>query len=139
MKKNTAVIPVLTLCAAALFAMPALSRAQDTTNAPATAHAKPARKHSAAASATLPFHGTLATLDTNAMTLTVGKRTFNVTSETRITKDGKPAMLVEGVTGEPVRGSYKKAADGTLNAATVFFGAKAAGKKTRAAAPATGK
>ena len=51
-------------------------------------------------------------VDTNAMTLTVGKRTFNMTSETIVTKDGKPAVLADGVVGEPVRGSYKKNADG---------------------------
>jgi hypothetical protein len=58
------------------------------------------------------------------MTLTVEKRAFNMTSETIITKDDKPAVLADGVVGEPVRGAYKKNADGKLDAVTVRFGGK---------------
>ena len=133
MKKHIARLSMLTLCAAAILAVPALSRAQDTTNAPRTAAAQtpPVKKHSATPSATLPFHGTLTAVDTNAMTLTVEKRTFNMTSETIVTKDDKPAVLAEGVVGGPVRGAYKKNADGKLDAVTVRFGGNANGKKRR--------
>jgi hypothetical protein len=130
------------LCAAALFAVPALSRAQDTTNAPAAAPAaEPAaapaapqtppvkKKHSVTSSSTLPFNGTLTSMDTNAMTMTVGKRTFNMTSETIITKDGNPAVLEDGVVGGKVRGAYKKDAEGKLDATTVRFGGAAQDKK----------
>ena len=90
MKKNIYKITVLSLFAAALVAMPALSRAEGT-NAPAStnqvAPAKP-KKHEG-----LVFHGTVSAVDTNAMTLTVETRTFAVTSDTKITKDGKPATL----------------------------------------------
>jgi len=116
---------MLTLCAAAIFAVSALSRAQDTTNAPAAAaQTPPVKKHSATPSATLPFRGTLTAVDTNAMTLTVEKRTFNMTSETIVTKDDKPAVLADGVVGTPVRGAYKKDAEGKLDAVTVRFGGK---------------
>jgi hypothetical protein len=133
MKRHIAKLSMLTLCAAALLAVSALSRAQDATNTPA-APTKPVRKHAATSSATLPFRGTVTAVDTNAMTLAVGKRTFNMTSETKITKDGKPAVLADGVAGEPVSGAYKKAADGTLNATTVHFSTKSADKKKEAAA-----
>ena len=139
MKKHIARLSMLTLCAAALLAVPALSRAQDNNTAPtaapadvpaatpavapAAAQTAPIKKHSAAP-ASLPFHGTLTAVDTNAMTLTVEKRTFNMTSETIITRDGKPAVLADGVAGEPVRGAYKKSADGKLDAVTVRFGGK---------------
>ena len=63
------------------------------------------------------------------MTLTVGKLTLQVTSDTKITKDGKPATLADGVVGEPVSGAYQKTADGKLNATTIHFGAKAEKKK----------
>jgi hypothetical protein len=63
-------------------------------------------------------------LDANAMTLTVGKLTVQVTSETKITKDGKPATLADGVVGEPASGYYKKDADGKLSATTIHFGSK---------------
>jgi hypothetical protein len=75
MKRHIVKLSMLTLCAAAILAMPALSWAQDATNAPATIQTPPARKHNAMPSATLQFHGTLSAVDTNAMTLTVGKRT----------------------------------------------------------------
>ena len=122
MKKQMTRISVLTLCAAAILAVPALSRAQDTaTNAPAASEqSPPAKKHSAV----LPFHGDLASVDTNAMTFVVGTRTFEITSDTRITKGGKPAVLEEGVVGQPVSGAYKKTSEGKLDAVTVHFGKK---------------
>lgn len=120
MKNNIARIFVASLLAVAIINTPALSRAADsTTNAPEqTAPAKP-RKHDI-----IPFHGKLVAVDTDAMTLTVGKRTFAVTSETKITKDGKPATLSDGVVGENVGGACKKTEDGKLNAITVNFGTK---------------
>jgi hypothetical protein len=118
-------ITTLSLFAAALVAMPVLSRAQDS-NAPAspnqTAPAKP-KKHS-----NPPFHGKLSAVDTNAKTLTVGTLTLQVTPDTKITKDGQPAVLADGVVGEQVRGSYKKTDDGKLNAVTVHFGVKSGEK-----------
>ena len=132
---------MLTLCAAAILVVPASSRAQATNNAPAAlpaaapvaapattpaaaAQTTPVKKHTAAAPATLPFRGTVTTVDTNAMTLTVGKRTFNMTSETAVTRDDKPAVLADGAAGEQVRGSYKKNAEGKLDAVTIHFGGK---------------
>lgn len=119
------------LFAAAIVATPSLSRAQDdSTNAPDQTTPAPAKHHKG-----LVFRGTVSAIDTNAMTLTVETRTFAVTSETKITKDGQPATLGDGVVGEPVAGAYKKADDGTLDATTVHFGVK--GKKKKEAAPAT--
>ena len=86
-----------------------------------------------------PFHGKLAALDKVAKTITVGKRTFQITSETRIKKAGKPATLDDGVVGETVSGYQKPAADGKLMATTVNFGPKPApqeSEKPKAAAPA---
>lgn len=117
MKMNITPLIVASLFAVAIITTPAPSRAADTTtNAPEQA-AKP--KHGI-----VPFHGKVAAVDTNAMTLAVGKRTFALTSETKITKDGKPATLADGVVGENVGGAYKKSEDGKLNAITVNFGTK---------------
>ncbi len=66
------------------------------------------------------------------MTLTVEKRTFNMTSATIVTKDGKPAVLATAV-GEPVRGAYKKNADGKLDAVTIRFGGTANARKKKPA------
>ena len=148
MKKHIAKLSMLTLCAAAILAVPASSRAQATNNAPAAmpaaaqrsrrlpqrctpaaAQTPPVKKHAAA-----PRHAAvsrhLTAVDTNAMTLTVGKRTFNITSETVVTKDDKPAVLADGVAGEAVRGSYKKNADGKLDAVTIHFGGSGGTKRS---------
>ena len=121
MTRKIAKITTLSLFAVAVVAMPVLSRAQDN-NAPAspnqTAPAKP-KKHN-----NPPFHGKLAAVDTNAKTLTVGTLTLQITPDTKITKDGQPATLSDGVVGQPISGSYKKTDDGKLNAITVHFGAK---------------
>ncbi len=156
MKKYIAKLPILTLCAAALLAVPALSRAQNNAPAPATppppaapappppavttlppavtppaAASKPAvKRHTASGSS---FHGTLTAVDTNAMTLTVEKRTFAITSKTMITKDGKPAILADGTVGDAVRGTYKKTAKGELDAVTVSLGGPAKGQSKGAA------
>ena len=73
-----------------------------------------------------PFHGKLASVDKVAKTITVGKRTFQITSETKIKKAGKPATLEDGVVGDAVSGYVKPTNDGKLVATTVSFGPKAA-------------
>ena len=122
MKKHIIEILTITLAGAALVAMPLSSPAQDAgTNAPASTPAK--HKHGT------PFHGKLDMVDTNAMTLTVGSRTFQITSETKITKNGQPAILADGVVGQPVSGYYKQDEDGKLTASTVHFGPHAKRQK----------
>jgi hypothetical protein len=120
MTKNISKITILGLFAAALVAMPGLSRAQ-VTNAPAatnqTTQAQPKK-------ANPPFHGNLKAVDASAKTITVGKLTLQITPDTKITKDGKPAALSDGVVGEPVSGAYTKTADGKCNAVVVHFGVK---------------
>jgi len=113
----------LGLFATAILAAPLLTRAQEnSTNPPATSGqtepAKP-KKHEGNV-----FRGTVNALDAKAMTLTVGKRTFEVTSETKITKNGQPAILSDIAVGDKVGGAYKKAADGKLTATTINDGKK---------------
>ena len=76
-----------------------------------------------------PFHGKLAALDKSAKTITVGKRTFLVTAESKIHKAGRPAHLEDGVVGEPVSGYVKPTPDGKLVATTINFGPKSEAKK----------
>ena len=123
MKKTIAKIAVLSLFTAIMVAVPSFVCAQGaTTNAPSSGQSTPP-KHNI-----IPFHGKLDAVNTNAMTLTVGNRTFQVTPDTKIFKNGKPATLAEGVVGEPVRGTYKKTETGKLEALSVHFGAKGEGK-----------
>ena len=66
------------------------------------------------------------------MTLTIKNRTFEVTSETKITKDGQPAVLSDIAVGDRVGGAYKKADDGKFSATTINVskqGGKAKGKE----------
>lgn len=76
-----------------------------------------------------PFHGKLAKVDKVGKAITVGKRTFQITSGTKLKKaDGKPATLEDAVVGEVVSGYVKPTEDGKLAATTVTFGAKAGGQ-----------
>ena len=129
MTKNISKIAALSLFAAALVAIPALSRAEgSSTNAPSSGQttAQP-KKHG-----NLPFHGNLSAVDTKAMTFTVGTLTLQVTSDTLITKDGKSATLADGVVGDPASGAYKKNDDGKLHATSIHFGAKVEKKNKEA-------
>src|ERR1017187_5905682 len=128
MKNNIAKITLFTLVAAALVAMPVVSRAEDSTNTPPPASTHPAKKNGS-----LPFKGKVAAVDpTAAMTFTVGTLTIAVTSETKITKDGQPATFADITAGASATGSYKKGADGKLTASSVKLG-----EKKKKAAPAT--
>lgn len=119
------------MLALALCAAPSRASAQ-TTNKPAAEKksatetqdsTKTEKKPSAG-----PFHGKLAAVDAVAKTITVGKRTFLITSESKIKKDGKPAMLQDGVVGEEVSGYIKPNDAGKLVATTVNFGPKPTAK-----------
>ena len=120
MKKYTPKIALIGLIAAGIAAPLLLSaqdagtNATDTATAPVTPHK---HKHGT------PFHGTVGSLDTNAKTLTVGGQTFDITSKTKITSNGEPATLADGVPGEKVSGFYRTNQDGGLDAVTVHFGA----------------
>jgi hypothetical protein len=119
MKKYIAQITALSLLTAGMALLPVAARAQGAdTNAPPNQTMTPKGHNS------IPFRGKVAAVDTNAMTLTVGSRTFQITSDTKISKDGQPATLSDGAVGEPVRGTYKKAEAGKLDALSVQFGAK---------------
>jgi hypothetical protein len=122
--------------AAAFCCVPNGAQAQSTNKTvagqkPAAQKADPAKTEKHASPG--PFHGKLAELDKNAKTITVGKRTFHITAETKITKAGKPAVLADGVVGEEVGGYLKPDSDGKLVASSLRFGpkpdAKAAEKK----------
>jgi hypothetical protein len=65
-----------------------------------------------------------------AKTITVGKRTFQITSATKLKKGDKPATLDDGIVGEEVGGYYKTGEDGKLNATSIRFGPKPGGAGT---------
>ena len=122
MKKQIVKI-ILSLFATAIITAPVLSRAQDNGANPPTAPgqtepAKP-KKHEVNV-----FRGIVSAVDAKAMTLTINKRTFEVTSDTKITKNGQPAILSDISVGDKIGGAYKKTADGKLVATTINDGKK---------------
>jgi hypothetical protein len=116
MNKCLVKLSLLGLLAIAVAGAPLALRAQmDSTNA--VPKKKPANR-------ALPFHGKLKAIDNTAKTISVGTETFQITSETKITKAGKPATLADGAVGDDVAGAYKKDAEGKLNALSLRFGPK---------------
>jgi len=73
-----------------------------------------------------PFHGEL-TAKTDA-SITLKDRVFEVTSTTKITKDGKPATLADAKIGDAVGGQFRKDG-GKQIALSIRFGEKPAEKE----------
>jgi hypothetical protein len=119
MKKS---IALYTIVAAALIASPAVIRAQDTATNNSPAATAPAKKKGI-----LAAHGKVTAVDAAAMTITVKEQTFNVTSATKITKDGLATTLADIKVDDAVRITYKKDGSGKLNATVIRVGEK---KKT---------
>ena len=122
------------LLAAMIAGLSAQLSAQTTTNKaapakkPAVESSEPAKTEKKPSAG--PFHGKLAAVDQVAKTITIGKRTFQITPETRIKKNGKPATLADGVVGEQVSGYVKPTESGKLAATVVTFGPKPDSKNT---------
>jgi len=121
MIKSIGKLTLAAILAAMVVGVPVRVSAQDKTNdvPAAPAPAKPKAPG---------FRGTLSKVDSVAKTITVenktkGDRTFEITSETKIMKAGKPATLEDGVVGEPVSGSYAEV-DGKMVAKRVTFGSR---------------
>ncbi len=76
----------------------------------------------------IPFRGKINSVDKTAMILVLEgkekKRTIKVTSQTRMTKAGKPATLNDAIAGEEVAGQSIKTTDGKEEAISVRFGEK---------------
>lgn len=126
MKKQIALFAIV---AAALVAAPSVVRAEDK---PAKSEAGTnAAPHAAKKHGGTPFHGKVASVDAAASTVTVGSLTVNITSETKITKDGKPATLSDITVGEKIAGSYKKDDAGKMDATIIHIGEKGEGKKPK--------
>jgi len=119
MIKSLLKIVLVTLFAAAIAGGPAQEPAKNKEK-PAAEKKEPGEKKPSAH----PFHGKLVAVDKAAKTITVGKSTYLITSQSKIAKSGKPAALEEGVVGEEVGGYVKPNEEGKLVATTVHFGPK---------------
>jgi hypothetical protein len=74
----------------------------------------------------VPFHGNISAVDQTAKTFTIaGKekaRVFKVTDKTLLTRAGAPAAMKDVQANDAVRGTYVKAADGSLDTRIVKLG-----------------
>lgn len=130
MKKYTARIAIIGLIVAGI-AVPVLLRADDSgANSPdtSTQNTPPMHKHARHGA---HFQGKLDAVDTNAMTLTVGSQTFQVTPKTHITEKHQRVTLADAVLGENVSGFYRTNDDGNLVATAVHLGGHGKKKKER--------
>jgi hypothetical protein len=129
MMKSVLKLGAVSLLAAAMAGLPAPLLAQSTNKPAAEKKSGAAKKEPAAKKKSAhPFHGKLAAVDKTAKTIKVGESIYQITSETKITKAGKPATLEDGVVGEPASGYVKPTEDGKMTATTVRFGAKVEAK-----------
>lgn len=128
MKKHILRIVVFSLLAAAIAVAPTQTLAQEKKEKPAVE-----KKDAPKGERGLPFRGKVAALDKTAKTVTVGERVFQVTSDTKIRKDGKPATLDDAVVGDEIGGTYTKGDDGKLTAKTLRIGPKPEGEAKGAA------
>ena len=119
--KKSIVLALLT--AAMVFTGPATQAAEGAKDKPAEAP-KSERKLKQ-----MPFRGKVSAVDKTAKSVTLeGKeksRTFQITSTTKITKDGKPAVISDVIVGQTAGGLAKETAPGKWEAVTLNIGAKA--------------
>ena len=119
--KKSIVLALLT--AAMVFTGPATQAAEGAKDKPAQAP-KSDRKLKQ-----MPFRGRISAVDKTTKTVTLeGKeknRAFQITSATKITKDGKPAVMDDVIVGQTVGGLAKETAAGKWEVVTLTIGAKA--------------
>lgn len=88
----------------------------------------PEAKAEAGARRPAPYRGKIASVDLDAKTVTLaGKvqtRTLIVTAQTRIHRDGQPAVLADAKNGEEVAGQCRRTEDGRLEAVSMRLGPK---------------
>jgi hypothetical protein len=124
MKKSMIKIAVFSLLVAALAVPSSQVFGQEAKPKPAKEKAeKPPPKKPE----TAPLHGKIAAVDKVAKTIKVGEHTYQITSETKINKAGKPATLDDAAVGEEVGGSYKKTEGGKLILQSLRIGKKPEG------------
>lgn len=86
-----------------------------------------------------PFNGKVSAVDKAAKTVTLeGKekvRVFQITSETKIHKDKKPATLDDVMVGDRVGGAYRETSEGKMELVTLNTGLPQPKGKTKEAKP----
>ena len=126
MIKSTVKFSLLSLTAFSLAALPlCAAEKMDNGDVKVKTNAIPRTSKAERLGVVGPFHGTL-TAKTDA-SITLKERVFEVTSQTKITKNGKPATLADAEIGQDVGGQFRKEG-GKLIAQSIRFGEKPAEK-----------
>ena len=123
MKKSTRFL-VAGLLTATMFVAPVIAIAQDKPAKPKTPAAGSAPEKPTPTTRAFPFRGTVAAVDKDAKTVTVGERVFHVSTETKLTKGNQAATVAEIAVGDAISGNYIKADDGKLTAKVMRVGPK---------------
>jgi len=122
--KNAFKVFTLAVLTASIACIPASLRAAEASKDKAAEAPKPENKPKQ-----MPFRGKVSAVDKSTKTITLeGKekgRTFHITSESKITKEGKPSVLDEVTVGESVGGMAKESAAGKWEVVTLNVGPKA--------------
>jgi len=127
MKRTFFRILLLGCLSAGLIAIPSRSFAQTTNKVVMEKKVTPVSSDSSTTGhkqTSGPFRGRLAAIDKAGRTITIGKRTFHLTPETKILRAGKPATLESAVLGEETSGGFKTSENGKLVATKVNLGPK---------------
>ncbi len=124
MLKSILRVSAVSLLAAAL-ALP-LQAAAQSTNKPAAAKKSTTDQTESTAKKKggHPFRGKLAAVDKAAKIIKIGQSTYQITSQTKIMKAGKPATLDDAVVGEQATGFARPTEDGKMAATSLRLGAK---------------
>ncbi len=115
-------IKTIAVCALAAVAMTSVVRAEDKAKPEATQEGKKDRP--------VGFYGKINSIDMSAKSISIGKdkkRTIYITDKTKITRDGKPAMLDAAKVGDDVGGSYREVG-GKMEAGSLRIGPKVEGE-----------
>jgi hypothetical protein len=121
MKKSIRIL-VAGILAASMFLGPVNAMAQEKSDKPKTPGAGPEK--AAPATRAVPFRGTVASVDKDAKTITVGERVFHVSSETKLVKGNQAATVADIAVGDAIAGNYTKGDDGKLTAKMMRVGPK---------------
>lgn len=138
MKKSTRFL-VAGLLMATMALAPVVAIAQDKPDKPKTPAPGSAADKPSPAARGLPFHGTVAAVNKEAKTVTVGKQVFHISSETKLTKGNQPVMVADIAVGDIIAGNYTKGDDGKLTAKMIRVGLKSAAEQPDKKAKATEK
>ena len=123
MKKYTRFL-VAGLLTASMFLAPVMAIAQEKSEKPKTPAADPEK--AAPTARAVPFRGTVAAVDKNAKTVSVGERVFHISPETKLMKDNQAATVADIAVGDAIAGNYTKGDDGKLTAKMMRVGPKPA-------------